>query len=275
MTTTTIIETQDPTIHTTDTGRSLRLPTADELDTGGTRDDYRVALYLSPAAEVDDEITVVFAHCGAGNIGTPFFALEGRAVQIGRQYGTGVVGEDVLARLVAAAEDILALADSYEGSEWDGYRHQGRWSEDAPDVDLDLDGCARYWSASDWMGPAREDWPDLCASAGVGPLSPDALVAVVATVEARAAHDGQRVSGLDDYVAELRSEWLAEDALEAADADAGGRLVRHPERGEVDWSSWSQRLPTGCDEPLALALAARQAVAALAVLEDDDDDAEY
>lgn len=125
-------------------------PTADELDSGGWAPNSGVKLrvYLDPRGDVP----VVRAEQGI-NIGIPFAAHHKRLWQL-FALGQDVVGASVLDFLRSHEAAIIALADCYEGTEWDGSNHIGQWSADACDpfpCGVDPSAFANYWRAEDWL----------------------------------------------------------------------------------------------------------------------------
>ena len=196
-------------------------PSAEELDTAGCRDDYRVALYLVPGGETEDGVPEVVTHTGVGNIGTPMPAFHHRWLRIGG-YGPGTVGESVLSSLREGEDVWLAWSESYLGSEWDGRNLVGSWADTDAVLDYEWDGSelSHYWDAADWFGPAGVDWEDLCEEAGIDPARglgddwQDVAAQVAAIVEPR---QDERVSGTEDYARDQCEQWREREAEVDAD----------------------------------------------------------
>lgn len=192
-------------------------PSAGELDSAGYAQSsgWRADLYLVPAEESEDGVPYVTMHSGLGNIGTPEPAFCGRWTRLG-SYGPQTVGDSVLGALQTHEEELVALAESYQGRRWDGHNMRGSWDLDAEESPLggmlDSDNLRHYWTADDWYGPAGIGWEELCAEAKVDPeraLGNDweaAASEVAAIVEA--AQD-EEVSGTEDYALEAAREWRA------------------------------------------------------------------
>ena len=114
------------TTTTTQEKNMITFPCADDLDTGGWREDsgFRQDLYLDP---VDGR---VHCHEMIGGISWPEAADARRWVRIWG-YDAGIVGASALAILRGLTAELEVLADAYRGTEWDGRRHFGvrAWGE--------------------------------------------------------------------------------------------------------------------------------------------------
>lgn len=202
----------------------IRLPSAEELDTGGKRQDFQVRLYLVPTAEArgEENVPLVTTHCGVGNIGTPESAYHGRWLSLG-SYGAEIVGQSVRDFLEAHADHLCALAGSYAGSDWDGHNRVGRWSEDRDDLQAELghiwsearrlDEIKAYWTADDWYGASGMGWLELCRDAQIDPelALRDDWEAAVATVVARERESADEiVSGVEAYVRQTALDYREE-----------------------------------------------------------------
>lgn len=191
---------------------SVSLPSAENLDTTETRDDFKVTLWLEPADERGDLIPAVHLHCGVGNIGTPEPGYNGRWKYL-CSYGSGAIGESVLEALEASKEKLLAISATYKGRRWDGHNMVGSWThEDDPDEEdiIDSTSFKTCWTADAWFGPAGINWEELCEEAGVDPGRAlyedlDELAGLVA--EAVEPNQGERVVGTKEYALEQAQQW--------------------------------------------------------------------
>ena len=201
---------------------AIDLPTAEELDSGDRSENsgWLCKLYLVPAEETETGRPRVETFCGVGSVGTPMQAFRRRWLSLG-SYGAKIVGESVREQLEVAADLLVATANRYQGSEWDGSDRVGRWALDAddemdPSLDLpDHDGLRSYWDAADWFGPAGIDWPELCAEASIDPERAmgddweDVADEVAAIVEPL---QDEAVSGTADYARRKAEQWREERA---------------------------------------------------------------
>jgi hypothetical protein len=193
---------------TADYRLDLTYPDADDLTTIGDGTDSARAthVYLDPAT--------LSLYVGQGD-GTPIRAWHGEHARVCR-VPPEADGESVLAALSACEDQIHALAETYEGSYWDGYNRRGRWSsarhDRAAELSWALDralapveegGYLRTaWDAGDWLAGARPTWASLCADAGVDPerRDDDAVRAVVDHLDEIADADGVIVSRTESAV---------------------------------------------------------------------------
>lgn len=124
-------------------------------DCGGSSDtQWRYGLYLDPEARR-------VGHWEMYGSGTPERVWNSRAVIADLPFGA--VGEQVeeIVRSDELRDLVAALFDLYEGSEWNGSNHIGRWTQQDEycDVKQELiekieglfEHVATYWSASEWM----------------------------------------------------------------------------------------------------------------------------
>jgi len=197
------------------------LPEADDLDTAhfDHTSGRCIRLFLIPAEESKNGLPTVtaFDHVGAG---CPEPAWHGRWAAIG-SIGPQIVGESVLRTLEILIDDLLAVAERYLGSEWDGNNHVGRWRGQEAGMELDRWEDERadwqcYWDAGDYYGQACLRWEDLCEQTKVDPERAltakweDAVDAVAATLAADEEDDSAQVSGTPEYVYECAEQWREE-----------------------------------------------------------------
>ena len=201
---------------------AIILPPADDLDTGASSE-WKVDLYLVPAAESVSGKPEVTTHGGVGNIGTPMPAWNRRWASIG-SYGGLTQGTGVLSVLKELDAALVAVSDAYCGSEWDGSNMVGQWPEDhnydgagaelaeswLQAVDSGLPG---YWDAGDWFGHAGEGWGELCetynidAHRALGTAEERATVVEELRTAIRAEGTDEPVIGLGDYLSSCAGEW--------------------------------------------------------------------
>jgi hypothetical protein len=136
--------------------KKINLPDADDLDTGAATSGYTASLYLIPAEEHDGKIPAVTVHRGYGNTGTPEPAWHHRWTRI-YGYGPAVSGDSLLEALTDLSDELIELAETYQGSQWDGHNHVGSWEiTDGPD-ELSIQShprwgeVATYWDAGDYL----------------------------------------------------------------------------------------------------------------------------
>ena len=242
--------------------KRIELPEASHLDTSGWAPNtgIRMALYLIPAAESDSGIPVVTTHSGVGIIGMPMRAFDRLWYPLG-EYGQDVVGESVLAALVAGADALVALSDCYQGSEWDGNNHRGRWPDWADDDRMgdweshwDRVELQTYWEAEDWFSAGRGGvaWPDLCEAAEIDLdiIARDdewdkwesVARRVAESLESDARDDGVQLAGTVEFVLRVASEWRAiDDGDPLVDDDGNCLECGHPADGSSGWGT--------CDSP--------------------------
>lgn len=113
------------------------------------------ALYLIPSEEsYSGDIEICLWHCVGP--GQPMYAYHGRWLYLGSP-GTECVPEALIERLSHYEDKFRELDEAYQGTEWDGHNHIGKWDNIAEDVSqlLDLEGVAMFWDAADWLGA---DW---------------------------------------------------------------------------------------------------------------------
>ena len=190
--------------------KKINLPSASTLDSGGVHETsgYTCSLYLVPADETGGLPRVaVFDRWGAGS---PEPAWHGRWLSL-CTYGPQVVGESVRAALESRVDQLVELAATYQGTEWDGNNHRGSWEihdEDSGtywlglEIDEDL---KRYWHAGDYYGDAGCDWTDLAKDAGVDPeraLSDDWARAVAEVAAHMESTCEDEVSGTEEWLTE-------------------------------------------------------------------------
>lgn len=183
--------------------RTLRLPSADELDTAAQRDDYRVALYLAPAEETADGVAAIVMHAGVGTIGQPAPAYEGRWIYVG-SYGAKTVGASVREVLESLEPSLLSAASA----DCDGLELHDQW--DSADL-------RHYWSADEWFGPAGIAWPELCAEASIDPdraLSCDPGQLADEIAAALTPLQDEHVYGIADYARDQIESFVAAQEAE-------------------------------------------------------------
>lgn len=177
-----------------------------------------VDLYLRPAEERDEGRPLVysFGHVGAGQ---PAAAFNHRELYLGT-VGLDTDEETLEQWIREHSYTILALAEGYQGSEWDGHNRVGRWALDDDAQEgfrarlsraLDHGDIATYWSADDYFVDLHSDLLDAIVDDGI-----DAVVERE-TSEARVAGVLLR----DESVREL-CEQLVRDELENAEVDPYG-----------------------------------------------------
>jgi hypothetical protein len=160
---------------------------------------------------------MVHMHCGAGNIGTPYAGFCHRWIQIA-SYGHNVCGRSILDALTDASEVLIALSDSYEGTRIDARGNRiGVWAEsedcDYCDQIINLDSCATYWDAVEWLTPASDNVIDAAINAG--------SMGAAAEVEVELAEGEGTIVDIDDMENALRLlieqefELLCDDAYSA------------------------------------------------------------
>lgn len=108
----------------------------------------------------------LFRHVGAG---IPMTVHHGTEMALDEVPST-VVSETLVQWLRSRADELLALADRYQGEHWDGDNYVGRWDRSgwcgvAPtEIGLDqaiADGIvALHWDASDYLQPVRIELVD-------------------------------------------------------------------------------------------------------------------
>ena len=105
--------------------KTFTYPTPSELD---TQDRYNVG--FSVDVYLDPERLELVAFSGAGNKGTPAPAWNNRWAFVA-SFGHSCVGQSILDALMAHEGLARDVAAEYRGSEWDGSKDVGQWSEDA------------------------------------------------------------------------------------------------------------------------------------------------
>lgn len=118
---------------------------------GGTT----TALYLIPSEESRSGDIEICLWCCVGP-GQPMYAYHGRWLYLGSP-GTECVPESLIERLSQYEDKFREIDEAYQGTEWDGHNHIGKWDDIAEDVNqlLDFESVAMFWDAADWLGA---DW---------------------------------------------------------------------------------------------------------------------
>lgn len=196
-----------------------------------------VSLYLVPAEEAADGIPRVYSFGRVGS-GTPMLAWNRRHLGLG-----SVDAESLEKWILARADELVELSDAYQGSEWDGNNHVGRWgfpSDEDPsqhfsdELDRALQGgeIGTYWDAGDWLSPAG-------TSAYLDRISGPEDIERVAAEEVEEARNGGALIRQEDTEAYLRrlieGKVLVEtmpDHLRASHRAAGNWGV-YPHNGAV------------------------------------------
>ena len=113
----------------------------------------RVTLYADP----ENNRVYTFGVVGSG---TPMLAFHGRQMRIGN-VPVDIVPESLESWVEDHEEQITALMAEYQGCEWDGSNHVGRWSEEASGMAFAIDQALQddilynhvqlYWDADEWF----------------------------------------------------------------------------------------------------------------------------
>lgn len=198
----------------------IQYPTAEDLDIESSYWEY--GLYLDPTVTPP----AVRIHGGAGNIGRPMMAHNGHWVAI-MGYQGPAVGQSVLDVLVQLEDELVAVAECYEGESYDGNNYVGDWSDGQGDAVLDLECAAqkyrceirKYWPCDGWMAGGGQDWVSTCEWVG---LDPDIAAQNVNDIDelereivAAASHEGVDVIFVREWL-----EWAAREHLRGASDDA-------------------------------------------------------
>ncbi len=115
-------------------------------------------VYLIPASEnPHGDLPHVFVWSNVG-AGTPERAWHRRWISLGT-VPESAVPDEIESVLRAHEDEILALADKYQGTKWDGSNMIGQWDltwdDECEPTRLEdaLREVPQYWSASDWYQP--------------------------------------------------------------------------------------------------------------------------
>jgi hypothetical protein len=111
-------------------------------------------VYLIPAEELQDGMPHVFVWGNVG-AGTPERAWHNRWFCLG-SVNASAVPDSIEAVLRAHESEILEIAESYQGAEWGGNNHVGKWGCDDAEysgVRAALKTVDTYCDASDWFSP--------------------------------------------------------------------------------------------------------------------------
>lgn len=116
------------------------------------------SVYLVPSQERTEGEGPLVCVFGAIGSGVPERAYHQRWHYIGK-VSPDAVSESVEATLRRCEGAMLALDATYQGKEWDGHNHVGRWLEDERlerellDIREALSEVSTYWAASDYFAP--------------------------------------------------------------------------------------------------------------------------
>ncbi len=116
--------------------------------------EWKTDIYLDP----EQQALYTFTDTG----GIPMDAYHGIDLRI-ITIKPGAIAESVYDYLSSIEEDLESLLDEYEGSEWNGHNHIGKWKKDEDGMNT-LDAIhseypqiAYYWDAGDWFSPVISD----------------------------------------------------------------------------------------------------------------------
>jgi len=161
----------------------------------------------------DDDPPRVVTHAGVGNIGIPEPAFCGRWRWLCR-LPKKAVGTTVVEALEDATDELLALAGTYAGSEWDGSNLVGRWSDGEPwDRDAFELGVATYDTADSYLSSGS--WEEWCDWHDVKPDMASEGVQALAKEIAEQARDADSYVDEDELADELesmRAAWADEQS---------------------------------------------------------------
>jgi len=148
----------------------------------------------------EDYTVSTWWHVGAG---IPMSVYHGRAMLIA--VPTDATEEGIREWIEVHRSELTELCDLYEGSEWDGNNHIGRWSQSAgshDEVELlhrsALEDIPCYWSAADWL---HDDSPDRLAQE----IEKNGGVRAAAEAIVRVAADYPAILDLDEVVTYLEA----------------------------------------------------------------------
>lgn len=177
------------------------------IDTDGHYDDpnhtgWRHLLILDPEDGTIETSSMVGAGC-------PAHVWHNRAISWSIPACTGEALNDWAEEHV---EQFAALADCYEGAQWDGSNWRGSWTDEAERLDQDIQDAlgqaelACRWDAGDYMHPTKSDFIEQARKALA---AGDSLEDVVESIVDDAACDDVVVDSGDVHA--LLLEWLEED----------------------------------------------------------------
>lgn len=180
----------------------------------GSHFDSRVDLILDPEGDVPHVYT--FGRIGSGTPGPVYHNRHLVIATIPRE----AVGESVEAWIRFHAEEIVGLAERYQGTEWNGHNRVGRWdfSEDEMLADelvqIGEGEIETYWDASDYF----EADPSSVVEDAVkeGSIEVAAAAEVSRAAQAGVRLDAEAAAGAIRELLERRIEQL-EDSRDAAE----------------------------------------------------------
>lgn len=143
---------------------SITIEVGGWLEVSGTQ----ITLYVDP------ENNRVYTFSNVGN-GQPMLAFHGRRMNVG-QIPLDTVPASLEAWIAAREDQFLELIAEYEGHEFNGTDHKGRWSERAAELatklddelqdDLRGDRIQRYWDAAEWLDGDPQSVVDAAIATG-------------------------------------------------------------------------------------------------------------
>jgi hypothetical protein len=167
-------------------------------DCGAGDTQWRYGLYLDPEARR-------IGHWEMYGSGTPERVWHGRAVIADLPFGA--VGESVeeIVRSDELRDLVAALFALYEGSEWNGSNHIGRWQRDDDEycdakhelterIEKLFEHVATYWSASEWLSQvwSQSEADSIRARMQDGETLEEIAEDMVSDARINDAHIGQR-----------------------------------------------------------------------------------
>lgn len=116
------------------------------------------SVYLVPTEERDSGTGPLVCVSSSIGSGMPERAYHRRWQYLGK-VSPQAVPESVISALEACQETLLAIADLYEGHQWDGHNQVGQWRQDEAleremlDIQEALSQVSTYTAASDYFAP--------------------------------------------------------------------------------------------------------------------------
>ena len=175
-------------------------------ETHGSCSGTHVHLYLIPAEETNDETPKVITWSNVG-AGCPEPAWHSRWLSLPSP-SLDYCADSLLEILELQEDELVALAECYEGSHWDGNNHVGSWSEDCDAIEIDVE-CETYCDASDWLGGnSGREIVDIVSESG-------SIISASETIVSEAVG----IVRLDQDEVESALEQRLSDELETLDPD--------------------------------------------------------